>query len=86
MKELDLLLERLLEQGLEDLSDHRMLRLEELLDHPDQDLLAWLSGAADPGNEELAALARWIRGRIGVTRAALLLRRDEVAGSAGASG
>lgn len=66
MKELDLLLGRLLARGFEDLSEHQLLRLEELLDHPDQDLLAWLSGGADPEDEALSALVRWIRERIGV--------------------
>ena len=64
MKELDLLLERFLERGIEDVSERRLLRLEALLACPDQDLLAWLGGGARPGDPELANLVRWMRGRI----------------------
>ena len=64
MKELDLLLERFLERSFEALNDERLDCLEMLLDTPDQDLLNWLTGAAEPRDEDLAEIARWIRRRI----------------------
>ena len=66
MKELDLLLERFLGQGFEELSEHQLARFETLLESPDQDLFSWLGGGADPEDEEFARLARWIRRRIGI--------------------
>ena len=64
MKELDLLLERFLAQAFDDLNDEQLDLLERLLESPDQDLLGWLSGAAEPGDECLVEFGRWIRGRI----------------------
>ena len=66
MKELDLLLERFLERGFEELGECELARFETLLESPDQDLLAWLGGGADPGDAELADLARRIRRCIGL--------------------
>ena len=65
MKELDLLLERFLERGFEDLDEQQLARFETLLESPDQDLFSWLGGA-DPGDEELARLVCRIRQCIGV--------------------
>ena len=58
------MLERFLERSFEALNDDRLDCLEMLLDTPDQDLLNWLTGAAEPGDEDLAEIARWIRKRI----------------------
>ena len=66
MKELDLLLERFLERGFDDLSEHQLSHFEALLARPDQDLLAWISGGSDPDDAELADLARRVRTRIGL--------------------
>lgn len=66
MKELDLLLERFLEGGVEDLDETRLASLEVLLMSSDQDLLAWLCAGATPDNGECAAQAHWLRARIGL--------------------
>ena len=64
MKELDLLLERFLARGFDELNDEQLDLLERLLESPDQDLLDCLSGAAEPGDESLAQFGRWVRSRI----------------------
>lgn len=69
-KELDLLLERFLEGGVEDLDETRLASLEALLRSPDQDLLAWLCAGVTPDNRESAAQARWLRARIGLLETA----------------
>ena len=66
MKELDLLLERFLEGGVEDLDETRLASLEVLLMSPDQDLLAWLCAGVTPDDEARAAQAHWLRARIGL--------------------
>ena len=69
-KELDLLLERFLAGGVEDLDETRLASLEALLMSPDQDLLAWLCAGVLPDNEESATQARWLRARIGLRETA----------------
>ena len=64
MKELDLLFERFLERGFDELNDEHLDLLEALLDTPDQDLLDWLGGDVEPDDEGLALFARWLRTRI----------------------
>ena len=66
MKELDLLLERFLEGGVEDLDETRLASLELLLTSSDQDLLAWLCAGVTPDDEARAAQAHWLRTRIGL--------------------
>lgn len=70
MKELDLLLERFLEGGVEDLDETRLASLEALLMNPDQDLLAWLCNGVIPDDGARAAQARWLRARIGLRETA----------------
>ena len=65
MKELDLLFERFLARGFEELDDGRLDLLETLLKAPDQDLLEFLGGAAEPDDQDLAHFVRWLRTRIG---------------------
>ena len=64
MKELDVLLERFLARAFDELNDEQLDLLERLLEHPDQDLLDCLGGAAEPGDESLAEFARWMRSRV----------------------
>ena len=64
MKELDLLLERFLARGFEELNDEQLDLLERLLESPDHDLLDCLSGATELDDEDLEEFGHWIRTRI----------------------
>ena len=64
MRELDLLLEQVLAPGLGSLSDAELDGLERLLERPDQDILAWLSGAPAPDDGALAETVAMARVRI----------------------
>ena len=64
MKELDLLLDRFLAQAFDEVSDERLDLLERFLEAPDQDLLACLTGEAEPDDEDLVQFGRWMRTRI----------------------
>ena len=66
MKELDLLLERFLERGFEDLSAEQLTCLETLLESPDQDLVDWIGGGTRPPSADLADIVRCIRLNIGL--------------------
>ena len=66
MKELDLLLERFLERGFEDLSAERLTRFEALLESPDRDLVDWIGGGRRPPSMELADIVRCIRRNVGL--------------------
>ena len=66
MKELDLLLERFLERGFEDLSAEQLTCFEALLESPDQDLVDWIGGGTRPPSADLADIARCIRLNIGL--------------------
>ena len=61
MKELDLLLERFLERGFEDLSAEQLTCFEALLESPDQDLVDWIGGGTRPPSADLADIVRRIR-------------------------
>ena len=66
MKELDLLLERFLERGFEDLGTEQLTCFEALLESPDQDLVDWIGGATRPPSAELAGIVRCIRLKVGL--------------------
>lgn len=64
MRELDLLLEAFLAAGLDSLNDSELDSLERLLEQPDQDILAWLTGEPPPGDAELDGIVAIVRERI----------------------
>ena len=64
MRELDLLLQKFLASGLHTLGEDDLDRLERLLLEPDQDILAWLSSAAEPQDPDLSAIVSIVRNRI----------------------
>ena len=66
MKELDLLLERFLEQGFENLSADQLTRFEALLASPDQDLVDWIGGGTRPPSADLVDSVRCIRLNVGL--------------------
>ena len=58
MREADLILGRFADAHLDDLCDADLAALEALLDVPDQDLVAWVTGEAPVPAERDAALLR----------------------------
>ena len=66
MKELDLLFERFLERGFEDLSAEQLTCFEALLESPDQDLVDWIGGGTRPPGAALADIVRCIRLNVGL--------------------
>jgi len=66
MRELDLMLERFLATGLESLDDGDLDRLEDLLVEPDQDILAWLTGALEPEDSAIRRIVTILRNTIHV--------------------
>lgn len=61
MRELDLLLANFLTSGLKTLKRADLDDLEHLLEQPDQDILAWLTGAAEPedrGTRQIVTILR----------------------------
>lgn len=65
MLELDLLLERFCQEGLETLNDSEQVQLETLLALPDPDLLACLMGYAQPTDKGLCHVVARIQSYIG---------------------
>ena len=63
MREMDILLGRFLDRGYRDLDAAGRDTFERLLDRPDQDLLAWLSGngAGAPEDAHMQSLIEQIR-------------------------
>lgn len=59
--ELDLLLERFLAGGYEQLSEEGRLAFERLLDLPDQQLLRYVMGQEQPTDRQLADVTERIR-------------------------
>jgi len=47
MREMDLIMGRFADSALEELSDAELADLERLIELPDRDLLAWVTGEAD---------------------------------------
>ncbi len=64
MRELDLLLQTFLTSGLASLGNEDLDRLENLLDAPDQDILAWLTSDTEPDDRNNRAIVNIIRNRI----------------------
>jgi len=62
MRELDLMLERFLGDHLEQLSERELEALERLLEHADDDILAWLLGRQPAPDAALARLVARILG------------------------
>ncbi len=50
MRELDIILQRFLDRRYHQLAEADQLRFAELLDHADQDIMAWLLGTSQPGD------------------------------------
>lgn len=61
MLELDLILQRFLEQGLDKLSADELNAFDSLLSCTDPELYAWLMGQMDPEDNELKAIVTIIR-------------------------
>ncbi|MDR3502572.1 MAG: succinate dehydrogenase assembly factor 2 [Legionella sp.] len=61
MLELDLILQRFLEQGLDKLSADELNAFDSLLSCTDPELYAWLMGQIDPEDNELKAIVTLIR-------------------------
>jgi antitoxin CptB len=61
MLELDLILQRFLEQGLDKLSADEINAFDSLLSCTDPELYAWLMGQIDPEDNELKAIVTLIR-------------------------
>lgn len=61
MLELDLLLERFMAQGYEDLSEEQMVIFKKILEEPDPDLYSWLMGYAKPENDSFCQFVTWFR-------------------------
>jgi antitoxin CptB len=64
MRELDLLLETFLAAGLDSLDDSELDSLERLLEQPDQDILAWLTGEPPPKDAALGDIVAIAQERI----------------------
>ena len=65
MRELDLLLARFLAECLEGMETTDLERLERLLEEPDQDILAWITGARAPRDADSHRIVNIIRSAIG---------------------
>lgn len=61
MLELDLILQRFLEHGLDKLSADEVNAFDSLLSCTDPELYAWLMGQIDPEDDELKAIVTLIR-------------------------
>jgi antitoxin CptB len=59
--ELDLILQKILDEAYPRLSGAERAAFERLLETPDNDLLAWLQGHDQPADTELAVLVGKIR-------------------------
>ena len=64
MRELDLLLAKCLASGLDSLEEGDLDLLEELLEAPDQDILAWLMGSAEPEDPGFRSIVNVLQSRI----------------------
>lgn len=64
MRELDLLLENFLASGLGSLDDDDLNCLENMLEQPDQDILAWLTSAVKPEDAQILRIVNILRNSI----------------------
>jgi antitoxin CptB len=60
MREMDLIMGRFADSELAELSDEELADLERLIELPDRDLLAWVTGEANVPNEVDTAVFRQI--------------------------
>jgi antitoxin CptB len=59
MREMDLIMGRFADAHIAGLSDHELVEFERLLDVPDQQMFAWVTGAdAVPADQDSAVLRR----------------------------
>lgn len=61
MRELDAVLQSFLDASIASLSDAEIVRFEAILDLPDPELLAYVSGRSVPADADIAALIDRIR-------------------------
>lgn len=61
MLELDLLLERFMAEGYDNLTPEQLAIFKRLLEEPDPDLFAWLMGASEPSLPEFKSFISWFR-------------------------
>jgi antitoxin CptB len=61
MLELDLILQRFLEVGIDHLNEQEIKTFDLLLSNTDPELFAWLMGHEDPQDKELAKIVTLIR-------------------------
>jgi antitoxin CptB len=69
LREMDLILRDFSHRHLATLSDPDLDLYEALLEEPDPDLLAWITGAAPPPARHAAMVARIRAGAVGVAKA-----------------
>ena len=65
MREMDILMTRFLDRGYAQLDASGQQAFEDLLDAPDQDILAWLCSDALPDEPQLARLIEQMRPIVG---------------------
>jgi antitoxin CptB len=63
MLELDVLLEKFLDEQYAQLSPAEQQLFVKLLTYPDTELFAWLMGSAQPADKDLLAIIRRIQGK-----------------------
>ncbi len=61
MLELDLILHRFLEKGLDLLNQQQIVQFNALLEYTDPELFAWLMGHEEPHDKDLAEIVYFIR-------------------------
>ena len=61
MREMDLIMGRFADSALEELSDAELAELERLIELPDRDLLAWVTGEANVPKDIESAVFRRMR-------------------------
>ncbi len=61
MLELDILLARFCDKAIEQINPKELEVIEQLLETPDPELLAWLMGDEKPTHQEFAYVVRWIQ-------------------------
>jgi antitoxin CptB len=61
MLELDLLLERFMAEGYDNLTDKQLATFKSLLEEPDPDLYAWFMGYDTPKQHEFKQFIDWFR-------------------------